>query len=88
MSGMEQVGSTVTLRSTTDETSLAALDALANELLAAISGAPAPAAQETAAAQTKWVCSVCGYVYEGETLPEGYTCPLCGVGADKFVREE
>ena len=23
-----------------------------------------------------------------ETLPEGYTCPLCGVGADKFVREE
>ena len=88
MSGMEQVGGTVTLRSTTDETSLAALDTLANDLIAAISGAPAPAVQETAAAPAKWVCSVCGYVYEGETLPEDYTCPLCGVGADKIVRQE
>ena len=88
MSGMEQVGGTVTLRSTTDGTSLAALDTLANDLIAAISGAPAPAVQETAAAPAKWVCSVCGYVYEGETLPEDYTCPLCGVGADKFVRQE
>lgn len=29
----------------------------------------------------KYVCSVCGYVYEGETpfeeLPEDYTCPIC-----------
>ena len=30
----------------------------------------------------KWVCSVCGYVWEGETAPE--KCPVCGVGADKF----
>lgn len=30
----------------------------------------------------KWVCSVCGYVYEGEAAPE--KCPQCGVGADKF----
>ncbi|NFI95810.1 NADH peroxidase, partial [Clostridium botulinum] len=25
----------------------------------------------------KFVCTVCGYVYEGETAPE--KCPLCGV---------
>ena len=25
----------------------------------------------------KFVCQVCGYVYEGETAPEH--CPLCGV---------
>lgn len=25
-----------------------------------------------------WKCSVCGYVYEGETLPENYICPICG----------
>ncbi len=31
---------------------------------------------------TKWVCSVCGYVYEGESAPE--KCPQCGVPADKF----
>lgn len=31
----------------------------------------------------KFVCSVCGYVYEGETAPE--VCPVCKVGAEKFV---
>lgn len=30
----------------------------------------------------KYVCSVCGYVHDGDTPPE--TCPQCGVGADKF----
>ncbi len=25
----------------------------------------------------QWVCSVCGYVYEGDELPEDYVCPLC-----------
>lgn len=31
----------------------------------------------------KFVCSVCGYVYEGEAAPE--KCPQCGVPASKFV---
>lgn len=30
----------------------------------------------------KWVCSVCGYIYEGDAAPE--KCPLCGVPAEKF----
>ena len=34
----------------------------------------------------KWVCSVCGYVYEGETAPE--KCPQCGVPAEKFNKQE
>lgn len=34
----------------------------------------------------KWVCSVCGYVYEGETPPE--KCPQCGVPASKFVEQK
>ena len=33
----------------------------------------------------KFVCSVCGYVYEGEKAPE--KCPVCGVGADKFIEQ-
>ena len=33
----------------------------------------------------KWKCTVCGYVYEGDELPEGYKCPVCGMGEDKFV---
>ena len=34
----------------------------------------------------KWVCSVCGYVYEGETAPE--QCPQCKAPAEKFVKQE
>ena len=33
----------------------------------------------------KFVCSVCGYVYEGDAAPE--KCPVCGVGADKFTEQ-
>lgn len=25
----------------------------------------------------KWKCKICGYVYEGESLPAGYICPIC-----------
>ena len=35
---------------------------------------------------TKWVCSVCGYVYEGEKAPEA--CPVCKAPADKFVKQD
>ena len=31
-----------------------------------------------------WVCKVCGYVYEGELLPEDFVCPLCKHGAADF----
>ena len=36
--------------------------------------------------KTKWVCYVCKYVHYGPTPPE--KCPLCGVPASKFVKEE
>lgn len=32
-----------------------------------------------------FVCTVCGYVYEGDTLPEDFICPLCKHGASDFV---
>ncbi|MBR5152211.1 MAG: rubredoxin [Clostridia bacterium] len=50
----------------------------------------------------KYICTVCGYVYdeavgepesgieEGtvwEDVPEDYICPLCGVGKDQFEEE-
>ena len=34
----------------------------------------------------KWVCPVCGYVYEGDAAPE--KCPQCGVPGSKFKAEE
>lgn len=30
----------------------------------------------------KWVCTVCGYIHEGETAPA--ECPVCKVGPEKF----
>jgi len=50
----------------------------------------------------KWVCSVCGYVYDeaqGDAdhgiaagtafadLPDDWACPVCGVGKDQFQPE-
>ncbi|MGI6575302.1 MAG: rubredoxin [bacterium] len=51
----------------------------------------------------KWVCTICGYVYDPEIgdpdngispgtsftdLPEDWVCPLCGAGKDQFQEEE
>ena len=35
-----------------------------------------------------YVCKVCGYVYEGDELPEDYICPLCKHGAQDFEKIE
>ena len=34
----------------------------------------------------KWICTVCGYVWEGENPPE--KCPQCGVPASKFIEQK
>ncbi len=31
-----------------------------------------------------YICKICGYVYEGDTLPEDFVCPLCKHGAADF----
>ncbi|MBQ8795712.1 MAG: flavin reductase [Clostridia bacterium] len=31
-----------------------------------------------------YVCKICGYIYEGDTLPEDFICPLCKHGAVDF----
>ena len=33
-----------------------------------------------------WVCDVCGYIYEGEELPEDFICPLCKHPASDFSK--
>lgn len=56
--------------------------------LAQEAAAPAPQIPEDAD-QKHWVCTVCGYVYDGEIpfedLPDDWLCPLCGVGKEYFV---
>ena len=35
----------------------------------------------------KYVCTVCGYVYEGESLPADFVCPVCKAPASKFAAQ-
>ena len=37
--------------------------------------------------KTAWVCSICGYVYYGDILPDDFECPICGVGKDFFDKK-
>lgn len=36
----------------------------------------------------KWKCKVCGYIYEGDSLPEDYVCPICKQPASAFEKIE
>ena len=36
----------------------------------------------------KFLCPVCGYVYEGDSVPEGFKCPLRGAAGEKFIKQE
>ena len=33
-----------------------------------------------------WVCNICGYIYEGDPLPEDFICPLCKHPASDFSK--
>lgn len=45
-----------------------------------------PKPQATPADKTVWRCSVCGYEYEGEEIPEDFICPWCKHPASDFVK--
>ena len=36
---------------------------------------------------TAWICTICGYVYYGEEIPDNYTCPICGVDKSLFKKQ-
>ncbi|MBR2159724.1 MAG: flavin reductase [Clostridia bacterium] len=43
-----------------------------------------PSANKTK--KNSYVCGICGYVYEGDELPDDYVCPLCKHGAEYFEK--
>lgn len=45
---------------------------------------PRPAAPAAEPGKKRWVCTVCGYIYEGETLPVDFICPICKHPASDF----
>ena len=50
---------------------------------------PQPKAEEKAdEKKVVWVCKICGYVYEGDPIPEDFICPLCKHPASDFEKIE
>ena len=39
------------------------------------------------AQSAKWVCKICGYVYDGDPLPPDFICPWCKHGAEDFEKQ-
>ena len=85
LKGWQQLEDTFTIRSALREDQTMQLERLAATLAADVQAA-APA-EEKPEGQHRYVCKVCGYVYEGDSLPEDYKCPLCGAGAEYFKQE-
>ena len=85
LASVSYAGDIVTFLSSPDADDHEALAALADAVAASVLGGEAvEEAEETTAA--RWVCDVCGYVYEGDALPEDFKCPLCGAGPDHFAQ--
>ena len=45
---------------------------------------PKPEASKAEGGKKKWVCEVCGYVYEGDEVPDDFICPWCKHGKSDF----
>lgn len=55
--------------------------------------APTYQEEKTESRESRYQCSICGYIYDNnkekikfEDLPDDWTCPMCGVGKDKFIK--
>lgn len=45
-----------------------------------------PKPKQTEQKKNGFVCRICGYIYEGDELPEDFICPLCKHGAEDFEK--
>ena len=65
---------------------------LKDEVIQAFKSKQSKKKEKTMDTKTIWVCSVCGYVYDGdvpfEELPEDYVCPVCLEPKSAFEQQE
>lgn len=45
-----------------------------------------PAKSTVNTKKTGYICTICGYIYEGEVLPPDFICPLCKHPASDFIK--
>ena len=86
LQGWSEVEPVLTVKSALRPDQEAQMERLADAIAADVL---AEKAAEAASGEAKhrYVCKVCGYVYEGDELPADYKCPLCGAGAEYFRQE-
>ena len=85
MKNMEILEAPVTLKSTLAPSQEGELEALAKALAASVKGEqPAPEEEPLPDKPKGFVCKICGFIYESDTLPEDYVCPICRRPASDF----
>ena len=84
MKNMEIIEAPVTLKSALAPGQEGELESLAQALASSVKGQePAPAQEETPKSKG-FVCTICGFIYESDTLPSDYVCPICRRPASDF----
>jgi flavorubredoxin/rubredoxin len=85
MKNIEVLEAPITLKSALAQGQEKELEALAQVLAASVRGEePAPVAETPADKPKGFVCKVCGFIYESDTLPDDFTCPICRRPASDF----
>ena len=85
MKNVEVLEAPVTLKSALAPGQEGELEALARALAASVKGEePAPETEPAPAKPRGFVCKICGFIYESDTLPEDYVCPICRRPAADF----
>ena len=85
MKNMELLQEPITLKSALAPGQEKELEELAQVLAASVKGEASTPVQEPAADKPKgFVCKICGFVYESDTLPEDFVCPICRRPASDF----
>ncbi len=81
LKNMTLVDAGLTIKSSLATEQLAQIDALADAIAETL---VLPEEEPKEEEPKGFVCTICGYVYEGDVLPEDYICPLCKCGAEDF----
>lgn len=86
LKNMELLEQTVTLKSALAPGQDQELEALADALAASVRGSRKRRSRRWRHAPKAkgFICKICGFIYESDTLPEDFRCPICGRPASDF----
>lgn len=84
MKNMMVLGAPVTLKSALAPGQDQELEDLAKALAASVKGEPLPDLGTEERKPKGFICKVCGFIYEADTLPETFVCPICRRPASDF----